>query len=112
MATTPPALTAREPEGKTAGVDANWHLLSVREIATACRLSERAVRRAIDEGELPAVKLRSRLRVVPQDFEAWIVAARRSPDVSTVRRARPQRQPPAGMFRAMVEHSENRGLEL
>lgn len=46
------------------------HLLSIKEIASVCQLSEKAVRRAIDDGELPAVKLRSRLRVTPQDFES------------------------------------------
>ena len=52
-------------------------LLTISEIADACQLSEKAVRRAIDEGELPAVKLRSRLRVTPQDFDAWISTSRR-----------------------------------
>jgi excisionase family DNA binding protein len=81
-----------------------WHLLSIREIASACQLSEKAVRRAIDEGELPAVKLRSRLRVTPQDFEAWISAGRRTK--SSPPRAsphRPLRTAPAGTFRALMQ---------
>jgi excisionase family DNA binding protein len=112
MAIEPSALTARGPEGATVGVDERWHLLSVREVATACRLSEKAVRRAIDAGELPAVKLRSRLRVTPQDFEAWIAAGRGNRGrVPFVQRPRAPRRAPAGMFRGMVEHSDNRGLE-
>jgi excisionase family DNA binding protein len=95
----------------TAGSAENWHLLSIREIAEACRLSEKAVRRAINEGELPAVKLRSRLRVTPQDFEAWIASGRRRggrPELSPRRRA--ERYAPAGTFRAMIQ--DDRGAEL
>jgi excisionase family DNA binding protein len=80
-------------------------------VAAACQLSEKAVRRAIDAGELPAVKLRSRLRVMPQDLEAWIAScrqtgARRRPEV----RPRLRRRPAAGTFRALVE--SERGFEL
>src|SRR5437588_13125033 len=66
----PPAL------GVPDGPRASWHLLSVREVAAACQLSEKAVRRAIDAGELPAVKLRSRVRVTPKDLETWIESSR------------------------------------
>jgi excisionase family DNA binding protein len=83
---------------------AEWHLLSIREIATACQLSEKAVRRAIDEGELTAVKLRSRLRVTPQDFEDWISASRRTKRQSPPQpRRRAPTRPAAGTFRALVQ---------
>jgi excisionase family DNA binding protein len=92
---------------------AAWHLLSVREIAAACQLSEKAVRRAIDDGELPAVKLRSRLRVRPQDFEAWISSSRRSGGQPTVSpRTRTPRRVPVGTFRALIGAGDNRGVEL
>jgi excisionase family DNA binding protein len=65
------------PSVADAPSDPGWHLLSIREVAVACQLSEKAVRRAIDDGELPAVKLRSRLRVTPEDFQAWIASSRR-----------------------------------
>lgn len=84
--------------------DDGWHLLSIKEIAAACQLSEKAVRRAIDEGQLPAVKLRSRLRVMPLDFEAWISASRRAgsrPIPPSQRRA--TRRPPAGTFRSLMQ---------
>jgi excisionase family DNA binding protein len=85
------------------GVDESWHLLSVTEIATACRLSEKAVRRAIDDGELLAVKLRSRLRVTPQDFEKWISASRRpGSGPMTPQRQRAPRRAPVGTFRSLV----------
>jgi excisionase family DNA binding protein len=81
-----------------------WHLLSVREVAAACQLSEKAVRRAIDDGELPAVKLRSRVRVTPEDLKGWIAASSRN--ASTVRpspRRRAPRQMPAGTFRSLIK---------
>lgn len=93
-------LPTSHPDGE---VD-QWHLLSISEIARACRLSEKAVRRAIDDGELPAVKLRSRLRVTPEDFEAWIASSRRQrarTDACAQRRA--HRPAPAGTFRALLQ---------
>jgi len=90
-------LSARE-------ADESWHLLSVTEIAKVCRLSEKAVRRAIDDGELPAIKLRSRLRVTPQDFETWISASRRRGSRPMVpHRQRAQRRAPVGTLRSLVE---------
>jgi excisionase family DNA binding protein len=86
------------------GTAAGWHLLSIREIADACQLSEKAVRRAIDDGELPAVKLRSRLRITPDDFAAWIDSSRRATPVSApITRAQPCQPHPAGTFRALLQ---------
>lgn len=90
-----------------------WHLLSIKEVANACRLSEKAVLRAIDEGELTAVKLRSRLRITPRDFEAWIASGRRSrAQAPPLARARGGRRPPTGTFRAMAQGDDERGVEL
>lgn len=86
------------------------HLLSIREIANACQLSEKAVRRAIEAGELPAVKLRSRLRVTPQDFESWIAPSRRHLPHSTVDlRPKLMRRAPAGTFRALIQDETEPG---
>ena len=76
-----------------------------RDVAAACKLSETAVRRAISEGELPAAKLRSRLRITRADFDVWIASQRHAP----TRPAPPQRTAPraprvapAGRFRALL----------
>jgi excisionase family DNA binding protein len=84
-------------------------LLSIREIAAACQLSEKAVRRAIEEGELPAVKLRSRLRITPEDFASWIAASRRTtPRAAPPPRRRAPRRAPAGTFRALAQSEVER----
>lgn len=106
------ALTLRVPRLGENGAD-DWHLLSIKELANACRLSEKAIRRAIDDGELPAVKLRSRLRITPQDLEAWIASGRRgNPEAPPLTRARVVRRPPTGAFRAMVQRGSEHGFEL
>lgn len=47
-------------------------LLTVEDVADGCGLSMKAIYRAIDRGELRAAKLCSRLRVRPEDLDAWI----------------------------------------
>ena len=47
-------------------------LLSVDQVAAHCGLSRRAIYRAIDRGELVAYKPCGRLRIAPEDLEAWI----------------------------------------
>jgi excisionase family DNA binding protein len=46
----------------------------------------KVVRRAIDAGELPAFKVRTRLRIRHSDFDAWIegnrVQSRAEPEVA------------------------------
>jgi excisionase family DNA binding protein len=102
--TASPALSVTVEARSPADSGTEWHMLSIKDVASACRLSEKAVRRAIDEGELPAVKLRSRLRITPQDFAAWIESSRRTadrPDRSP--RPRRRRPHPAGTFRALLQ---------
>ena len=79
--------------------------MTIKDVADACRLSETAIRRAISEGELPAVKLRSRLRITRNDFDAWITSQRQSPATTTApsRSAPRTRRPvPGGSFRALA----------
>lgn len=47
-------------------------MLTPREIASECKLNYRTVLRAIESGELPAVRLRGRLRVDEEAFAAWV----------------------------------------
>ena len=103
---TPGALrvTARQPTASVAPVGEG--LLTIKDIAVACKLSETAVRRAIADGELSAVKLRSRMRVTRQDFNAWIASQRQTPvrPIAPLRTAaRPGRPAPAGSFRALAQ---------
>ena len=84
-------------------------LLTVKDVAGACQLSEKAVRRAIDAGELPAVMLRSRLRIRPEDLDAWITSSLRRGRAGAEPAARPgpraRRPAAAGTFRALL-HDE------
>jgi len=54
-------------------------LLTVRDVATRSKLSEKTVRRAIRRGELIAFKVRGRWRVRESDYEAWIERGRAVP---------------------------------
>lgn len=47
-------------------------LLSPEDVASRCGLSRKAVYRAIDRGELKSARLCSRLRIRPDDVEAWV----------------------------------------
>jgi excisionase family DNA binding protein len=51
-------------------------LLTVSEVAERVGLSTKAVRRAIERGELPASKLCGRIRVRPEDVDEWIESNR------------------------------------
>jgi excisionase family DNA binding protein len=85
--------------------------MTIKDVAAARKLSETAVRRAISEGELPAVKLRSRMRITPADFDAWIASQRQSPAGASLppRSATRARRPaPAGSFRALVHADTTR----
>ena len=99
-------VAARLPTPRVAVAPAGEVLLTIKDVAAACKLSETAVRRAIADGELPALKLRSRMRITREDFNAWIASQRQTP-------ARPEAWPrpvkrgrssaPAGTFRALAQ---------
>ena len=86
-------------------------LLTIKQVAGGCQLSEKAVRRAISDGELVAVKLRSRLRVTSEDFEAWIRAQRQPHSRATPAAPTPWlgRPAPAGTFRALAQSAPEHG---
>jgi len=80
--------------------------MTIKDVAETCQLSESAVRRAIDEGELLAVKLRSRLRIERSAFDAWITSQRRPaarPSRSMATPPRAPRRAPSGTFRALIQ---------
>lgn len=82
--------------------------LSPEEVAHACRLSRRAIYRAIARGELPAARLCHRLRVHPADLERWI-AARMVPDGGAQAAAPPRPRTARrerGSLRAMLDGTD------
>src|SRR4051794_15023012 len=81
--------------GESVSIDADRALLSPEQVATACGLSRRAVYRAIERGELPAVRLCSRLRILIDDFESWLAANRVEPVPRTLPSRRPLHLPAA-----------------
>ena len=66
-------MTEPIPEREQQPADAKlvMRLLTIPEVAQMCGLSEKSIRRAIERGELPAMKLCSRLRIGPDDVAAW-----------------------------------------
>ena len=60
------------------------HLLTVADVAERCRLSAKAVRGAINRGELRASKLCDRWRVLPADFREWLAASVVTPSPTRV----------------------------
>lgn len=58
-------------------------LLTVEDVARICGLSEWAIRRAIDDGDLSASKLRSKWRIRPTDLEEWIESGLNRPRTSS-----------------------------
>ena len=80
-------------------------LLSPEQVATACGLSRRAVYRAIDRGELTAFRLCSRLRIRPEDVEAWVQANQIEPATRELRLVRPVGLPGAEGLRKLLPES-------
>jgi excisionase family DNA binding protein len=68
-----------------------WELLTVEDVARICGLSRWAIRRAIADGELAALKLRSRWRVRRNDLEAWFQACLNKTPESLEKRLRRKR---------------------
>ena len=50
--------------------------LSAREVAAMCGVSVKAIRRAIERGELVAYKLSNRIRIDQRDYESWVAQNR------------------------------------
>lgn len=63
-------------------------LLSPEDVARVCRLSRRAVYRAIARGELRAARLCHRLRIHPAELERWIAGETRGTSPPPPRRGR------------------------
>jgi excisionase family DNA binding protein len=87
-------------------------MLTIPEVAADCRISQKSVRRAIAEGELEAVKLRSRIRITREAFDAWLANQKRPttrpkprPAPPRARASRPKKppsvSPPPGSFREL-----------
>jgi excisionase family DNA binding protein len=78
-------------------------LLTTRDVATHCGLSTRAVYDAIRRGELKATRICSRIRIRPEDLDAWLAAG----EVNPPRRLRPvpasPLSPVSGSFRALMD---------
>lgn len=51
---------------------AESHLMTVPEVHAMTCLSEKTIRRAIVRGELRAMKLCNRVRIAPDDLDAWL----------------------------------------
>jgi excisionase family DNA binding protein len=91
-------------------------MLTVPEVAAACQISQSSVRRAIADGELRAVKLRSRVRIPREAFDAWLSQHQRPPSGTRQRpapprpglRAKPRRDFPPGSFREMARFGADR----
>ena len=49
-------------------------LLTVRNVADATGLSELTIRKAINEGALPAKRIGKSVRIRPVDLDAWVEA--------------------------------------
>ena len=58
--------------------------LSAKQAAEIIGLHEKVIRRAIDDGELPASKVRSRIKIRRADLEKWIETNRVQPSVHDI----------------------------
>ena len=55
-----------------AATDTPEQLLTIKDAAVFCRVSEKTVRRWIDARDLPAAKLGAQWRIRPKDLELFI----------------------------------------
>jgi excisionase family DNA binding protein len=79
-----------------------------REAAALAGLSTRAIYRAIQRGELSAVKLCSRLRISRVAFEEWVERSAVVPEPAAPVESAPSFGPaPQGSFRRLLEASPN-----
>lgn len=82
------------------------NLLTAAQTAERVGLSTKAVRRAIERGELPASKLCGRIRVRPADVDSWIEANRIG--ASAPRTVLPAATPAADGLRALLNDGRTR----
>jgi excisionase family DNA binding protein len=73
-------------------------MLTVEDVARLTQLSVCTIRAAVRAGELTATKLRGRIRVKPDDLQAWIDACRITPAPAIPRRG----EIPPGGYRELV----------
>lgn len=79
-----------------------------REAATLAGLSTRAIYRAIQRGELAAVRLCSRLRIPRSAFEEWVERSAVVPERPAPVHREPRLVPaPRGSFRRLLQTSPN-----
>jgi excisionase family DNA binding protein len=78
-------------------------LLSPEDVARVCRLSRRAVYRAIARGELRAARLCHRLRIHPVELERWIAGETRRAGPLPSRRVRRRVDGAEGGLRALLD---------
>lgn len=109
-------ITASAPRHATAPT--SDRLLTIGEVAETCRLSEKAIRRAIERGQPKAFKLCSRIRISDNDMRDWIASQRqpagtfaRPRTPATASRRPPQRHkratPATGGFRALIPGNDH-----
>ena len=55
-----------------ATTDTPEHLLTIKDVSTFCRVSERTVRRWIDAHDLAAAKLGAQWRIRPRDLDLFV----------------------------------------
>lgn len=60
----------------TSKADPGIQLLTVTEVAETLSISEKTVRRLIDAGELPVIKLGRLVRIDPRDLDRFIASHR------------------------------------
>jgi excisionase family DNA binding protein len=58
-------------------------LLTVAETADRLRVSEKTIRRMIDRGDLPALRVGAQIRIAEQELESWLYAD--GEDVATLK---------------------------
>jgi len=80
-------------------------LLSIPQVAELCGLSDRSINRAILDGELRGVKLRSRWRIHPDDLAEWVQSSVSDQPVAG------QRPSPRAIHRHAPAHSLRRLFE-
>jgi excisionase family DNA binding protein len=82
--------------------------LPPREAAALAGLSTRAIYRAIQRGELRALRLCSRLRIARADFDEWLERSVVPAQRATTEIRRPPVAPVRGSLRQLLGHGQGR----